>query len=629
MKKTNLLPLVLFGALAYGQVGVNTSTPRATFDVTAKNTDGSSAEGILVPRLTGDALFSAIASNSYGADQNGAMVYVTAPADVSNLTGQTINVDSVGYYYFNADQNVWLKMGGGNNFYNSDGTLSGPRHVTMGGNNLGFKGGRMGVGTLSPDPSALLDLTSSTLGFLTPRMTKVQMDAIFHPAQGLEIYCTDCFPGNSVTGCKMINDSSDPLVPNWGSMCSSNIATADVFNIDCGSSSTAGSLFAGSSASGVNTTVPYVGGNGGVYLAGSFASTGVSGLFANITGGTLNNGNGNLVFTISGTPSSAGTANFGITVGGKSCTFSVMVNPFLATISTLTCGSAVFSPNAITQGQPYSGTMSIPYTGGNGGAYGQQQFSFNGLTFTLPSGNLSSGSGNLIYTITGTATSAGSMSLPISFGGQSCTVPKTVSTGGGSVVMCGNSKAWATHNLGADTSLDPNPSVMTKAYHGNYYQWGRADVVADADTPSGNISGWNTTYASDGAWNLGTEAAPVKTAIDPCPSGFRVPTRSEWVALVNNTTSNTIGTFIGSVTNFGAARQFTCAANGNRLTFPASGYRNLVTGELANRGNFGFYWSSTEYSSYGASLFAFNSSSVYPADSLSRPYGFSVRCIAE
>ena len=40
--------------------------------------------------------------------------------------------------------------------------------------------------------SAILDLKSTTQGFLPPRMTYTQRQAISTPAQGLMIYCTDC-----------------------------------------------------------------------------------------------------------------------------------------------------------------------------------------------------------------------------------------------------------------------------------------------------------------------------------------------------------------------------------------------------------------------------------------------------
>ena len=51
---------------------------------------------------------------------------------------------------------------------------------------------QVGVGTLTPNASSVLDVTSTTQGFLPPRMTLAQRDAIGTPAQGLMIYCTDC-----------------------------------------------------------------------------------------------------------------------------------------------------------------------------------------------------------------------------------------------------------------------------------------------------------------------------------------------------------------------------------------------------------------------------------------------------
>ncbi|CAA7196611.1 hypothetical protein CHRY9293_02691 [Chryseobacterium potabilaquae] len=629
MKMKKLLPLMFFGTLMFGQTGINTSSPNATLDITAKNTNGSTPEGVIAPRLTGNTLFAAIALNTYGIAQQGAIVYVTEAATLANRIGQTVEVDSVGYYYFDSDQNLWHKLGGGNNFYNSDGTLSDPRQVTMDGNNLGFIGGRIGMGTNTPNPSAILDLTSTTLGFSPPRMTRVQMDAISGPSNGLVIFCIDCFGVNK--GCLMINDSVDPTIPNWGSLCSTNIPTGIIDNIQCVNASTTGALHAGILASGVTTTVPYTGGHSGTYFSSSFNSTGVTGLVAHLRDGTIVDGNGTLVFDITGTPSAAGTASFNITVGGQSCTFTIDVDAFTASVVSIDCGTAVFSPAAIIQGQPYTGTLTIPYTGGNGDPYPQQQFTQNGLTFTLPAGTLATGNGNFVYTVTGTATNVTTMSILISFGSVSCNVSKAVTTGGGGsiVTMCmgsGATKNWLAHNLGANTSLDPN--TLVKDIHGNYYQWGRNNVVADADTPAGVISGWNTTSASNGSWNSGTEDIPVKTAIDPCPSGFRVPTRQEWVSIFNNTNPSTIGTFVNDPTNFGSGIQLTCPGNGNKLTLPAAGARNRVAGALVERGSGGYYWSSTERGS-GQAYTMYFYSNISPAYYSVRTEGYSVRCISE
>jgi len=51
-------------------------------------------------------------------------------------------------------------------------------------------GGSIGIHNTNPDASALLDLSSTTQGFLPPRMTLNQMTAISNPADGLVVYNT-------------------------------------------------------------------------------------------------------------------------------------------------------------------------------------------------------------------------------------------------------------------------------------------------------------------------------------------------------------------------------------------------------------------------------------------------------
>ena len=49
----------------------------------------------------------------------------------------------------------------------------------------------IGIGTSTPSASAILDLTSTTKGFLPPRMTATQASAISSPAQGLLLFVSD------------------------------------------------------------------------------------------------------------------------------------------------------------------------------------------------------------------------------------------------------------------------------------------------------------------------------------------------------------------------------------------------------------------------------------------------------
>lgn len=55
--------------------------------------------------------------------------------------------------------------------------------------------GSAGIGTITPNASALLDMTSTSQGMLVPRMTKTQRDAIISPATGLLIFQTNATPG--------------------------------------------------------------------------------------------------------------------------------------------------------------------------------------------------------------------------------------------------------------------------------------------------------------------------------------------------------------------------------------------------------------------------------------------------
>lgn len=214
---------------------------------------------------------------------------------------------------------------------------------------------------------------------------------------------------------------------------------ANSANMDCGAA--IGGLTCGSATfnptavnSGVpytgTMTVPYTGGNGASYSdKAPVSSTTITGLNATLQAGSLTTSTGNITYSVTGTPSGVGNAIFALTFGGKSCSVTKATLP-PPTVTGLTCGSATFSPATITQGVAYTGTMTVPYTGGNGQSYSSgipiTSTGVNGLTATLVSGTLANGAGNLTYNVSGTPTTGGTASFPLTFGGQSCTVAKPV-----------------------------------------------------------------------------------------------------------------------------------------------------------------------------------------------------------
>lgn len=87
----------------------------------------------------------------------------------------------------------------------------------------------------------------------------------------------------------------------------------------------------------------------------------------------------------------------------------------------LVCASAVFAPTNATQNQPYTGTLTIPYTGGDGSAYAAQSIpSSNGLTAILSAGNFVIGNGNLVYNIIGTPVTTSPAVFNITVNGSTC-----------------------------------------------------------------------------------------------------------------------------------------------------------------------------------------------------------------
>ncbi len=208
-------------------------------------------------------------------------------------------------------------------------------------------------------------------------------------------------------------------------------------------------------------------------------------------------------------------------------------------------------------------------------------------------------------------------------------------------------KEFMCHNLGANQNLDPHDMNQPNAWglNGSYIQWGKHhDMWAAAnDGPAGfaaaptasnanpdNITGWDTSpFADDNAWNNGTDFAPIKTANDPCPMGYRIPTRTEWQGVIANNEISRSGNWVISNTNYGSAIHFGPQSSlAKLLTLPAAGKRGRNTGKLFNRDSGGCYWSSAPNSSTHSFRLQFLSNSQV-VDAEHRRHGYSIRCIAE
>lgn len=100
----------------------------------------------------------------------------------------------------------------------------------------------------------------------------------------------------------------------------------EIGGLNCSAAAINGTLVEGVSASGVSVNIAYTVGNGGPHNGQIVTSTGVTGLTATLGAGIFGSGSGTLTYTITGTPSAAGTASFAINIGGQTCNLTIVVS---------------------------------------------------------------------------------------------------------------------------------------------------------------------------------------------------------------------------------------------------------------------------------------------------------------
>ncbi|NBP00427.1 MAG: hypothetical protein EBU90_09950 [Proteobacteria bacterium] len=114
--------------------------------------------------------------------------------------------------------------------------------------------------------------------------------------------------GNTFYGWEInLTGESIPTGPSVDLLCDGKYTIPNTLNLNVGV------------AASFTITIPYTNGNGVAFTIPATSSTGVTGLTAAQLTGTLANGNGQFVFTVTGTPSTAGNATFDFNIFGSSC----------------------------------------------------------------------------------------------------------------------------------------------------------------------------------------------------------------------------------------------------------------------------------------------------------------------
>jgi len=193
-----------------------------------------------------------------------------------------------------------------------------------------------------------------------------------------------------------------------------------------------------------------------------------------------------------------------------------------------------------------------------------------------------------------------------------------------------NSKLWVGANLGASQVAT---SATDASSYGFLYQWGRGSdghqvrgspTTTDySNGPSPGNGNFIRSSLQDGNWmnqNPSTTSWAGTTAINnPCPSGWRIPTTSEWTWFITNLKlyNNSIG--------FNAS---TAYSNDFNIKIPSGGQRHRLNGALTNDNNHGYWLNNT--SDGGVRIIYFIGSgdnNNWGEGGDAGAYGAGVRCI--
>jgi hypothetical protein len=196
-------------------------------------------------------------------------------------------------------------------------------------------------------------------------------------------------------------------------------------------------------------------------------------------------------------------------------------------------------------------------------------------------------------------------------------------------------KVWMDRNLGATRVAQDSTDHFA---YGHLYQWGRGPdghqvVSFSSKTTAATNINISTTKANSGStkfiygstiydWRVNLDISlwdGVNSINNPCPIGFRLPTKNEAMSelqLIKTYTRRAIGAF-------------------TILKLPLAGYRLSSDANFYETGQKGRYWTSTYGGPYLSSTGAFqfyifpDNNTTEVSDQSNRASGFSVRCIQD
>ncbi len=180
-----------------------------------------------------------------------------------------------------------------------------------------------------------------------------------------------------------------------------------------------------------------------------------------------------------------------------------------------------------------------------------------------------------------------------------------------------NGVRWADRNVNT-----PGTFVASQENLGMYYQWGRNLAWDGSTTPATSADGsaWNNTGEAPGTTRITWPAD-----VDPCPAGYRLPTKAEGAALANQIETIPV-THLWHQINDVNGRLFMDDASGATLFLPAGGLIIGTTGNPGSVGTYGYYWLNEASQSTGNRI-TVSATSVDSAAGTGSAFGMQVRCV--
>ena len=171
-------------------------------------------------------------------------------------------------------------------------------------------------------------------------------------------------------------------------------------------------------------------------------------------------------------------------------------------------------------------------------------------------------------------------------------------------------KEFMCTNLGADDSKDPQT-----AGYGYFFQWGQSKPSANTVNNAIQIldPAWNhiENYNPENRWDDATTNR--KSIKDPCPEGWRIPTREEWTGVSGNNQNRYYNGFFFF---------------GDNLILPSFGLLRDNNGSRNNT-NEGHYWTTTPSGNNNAFHFATFTTGFASTPNSGRGTGAFIRCMVD